>query len=362
MGVGQISVFIIKAESFLRRFGLDTFILLLFFAIFLAWLFPGPGSSEGVFTLSSAANYGISVIFFFYGLRLDRQQILTGLSNVKLHILVLLGTFVFFPLFVLFCMYLFRCMPVGADIKLLQVEGLSAATLATGLWLGIFFMASLPSTVSSSVVMVNIARGNVPAAIFDACISSILGVFLTPLWMRIFFTEDTGGRDFSSIIISLILQILLPVILGLCLHRWWGEFSRKHNQLLKKFDQTVILLIVYTSFSHSFAGKMFEGLSFSTLFLLSLGMIAIFFMIYVIIGAVCTMFHFNREDRITALFCGSKKSLVHGTVMSQVILGVPTLAGILILPTMIYHALQLIIVSILAERFARQKEEENQEV
>ena len=58
---------------------------------------------------------------------------------------------------------------------------------------------------------------------------------------------------------------------------------------------------------------------------------------------------FNREDTITALFCGSKKSLVHGSVMSKVLFSNPAIIGVVLLPTMLYHAYQLIIVSIIAD-------------
>lgn len=62
-------------RSLLKRFGLDGFILSLFGAIFLAWLYPGVGANDGAFSLSTAANVGVSLIFFFYGLRLNWEKI-----------------------------------------------------------------------------------------------------------------------------------------------------------------------------------------------------------------------------------------------------------------------------------------------
>ena len=107
-----------------------------------------------------------------------------------------------------------------------------------------------------------------------------------------------------------------------------------------------------TSFCNSFIEEQFSNLSTPAFFALSAGMITLFFVAYAIMGVICRALRFNREDTITALFCGSKKSLVHGAVMSQIILTDPAMAGILLLPTMLYHALQLIIVSILARRWA----------
>lgn len=379
-------------RSLLKRFGLDGFILSLFGAIFLAWLYPGVGANDGAFSLSTAANVGVSLIFFFYGLRLNWEKIRSGLANVKTHFVVMASTFILFPLLILATMGVCGTFPTRADVAALEAKadglndglgingkngengenkasGESAPTLknadrraaSTGIWLGIFFLAALPSTVSSSVVMTNIARGNVPAAIFDASISSLLGVFITPLWMRIFVDAETGGRGFGVVLLSLTAQAILPIVLGVLANRRWGEFSRRNEKTLRKFDQATIVLIVYTSFCHSFAEKMFDGLSSAMLVALSVGMIALFFVVFGIIGVVCRAFRFSREDAITTLFCGSKKSLVHGVATSRVILSAPNMAGILILPTMIYHALQLIIVSIIAQRFAKIAEREEAE-
>lgn len=325
-----------------KRFLPDWFVTALFASIFLAWLYPPLGSSTGRLSLSSAAHWGISVIFFFYGLRLDGEKIRAGVSNVRLHLLTQSATFLLFPLLILAVVTPLDLIPKSAPF----------GSTASALWLGIFFLAALPSTVSSSVVMVNIARGNVPAAIFNASLSSLLGVFITPLWMRVYLNAETGGTALGATILSLVVQVVVPVGLGIALNRRLGWFSKKHDRLLRAFDQTIILLIVYTSFCHSFAEEMFDGLSLGALAALTAGMIALFFVVYGLVGAASGLLRFDRDDRITALFCGSKKSLVHGTVMSAVLLSDPKLAGLLILPTMLYHALQLLIVGILAQRMA----------
>ncbi len=357
----------------LRRFGIDGFIFSLFAAILLAWVYPTVGAHRGWFSLATGANLGVSLIFFFYGLRLNWEKIYEGLRNVKMHVVVLLSTFLLFPVLVLSAMAVFNAIPTTQAIAALERDvdqaesenetndqeavaelNLDVSSTTTGLLLGVFFLATLPSTVSSSVVMTNVARGNVPAAIFDASISSLLGVFFTPLWMRIFITAETGGREFNAVLIKLVFQVLIPIALGILANRRWGEFSRRNANKLRRFDQSVIVLIVYVSFCSSFKQDMFSGLSFRKLTILTLGTIGLFFTVYGIIAAVCKFLRFNREDSIATLFCGSKKSLVHGAVMSRVILTDPTMAGVLLLPTMIYHAMQLVVVSILAQRFGRQ--------
>ncbi|MFD3000583.1 bile acid:sodium symporter family protein [Pontibacter toksunensis] len=324
-----------RVGALAARAGLDWFLLALIAMIFLAYLFPQAGLDHEPLSLGDVASYGVSVIFFFYGLRLSPAKLKAGLSSWRLHVVVQLSTFVLFPLLILPLHTLFE----GGDKEML--------------WLGTFYLAALPSTVSSSVVMVSIAGGNIPAAIFNASISSLLGIFITPLWMGLFLTASTEGFDIWSVMGKLVLQVLLPVILGIMLHRYWGSFAERNKKQLRLFDQSIILLIVYTSFCESFARRMFSGYSIIDLLTLGAAMIGLFFLVYGITNGISRLLGFNHEDRITAIFCGSKKSLVHGTVMSKVLFPNANMVGIILLPIMMYHALQLLAASIIAQSTAR---------
>lgn len=321
-----------KISEALKGVGLDNFLLLLLSMIGLAYLYPSAGLGDGTFSLHQIANYGIGLIFFFYGLRLGPEKLRAGLTNWRLHLLIHITTFILFPLLILFIRPFFN----GEDNLLL--------------WLGIFYLATLPSTVSSSVVMVSIARGNLPAAIFNASISSLLGVFITPLWIAWLLKGQAGSPELGGVVLQLIMQVLLPVAAGMLLNRYGGVFAEKHKKVLRLFDQSIILVIIYTSFCESFHLNAFDGLGWNKLLLCSIGMVLLFFLAYGIIGLLSKGLHFNREDTITALFCGSKKSLVHGTVMSKVLFVNHGAVGVILLPTMLYHALQLIIVSVIARK------------
>ena len=306
--------------------------------ILLAYFLPQPGMVKEPISLEEIANAGVSLIFLFYGMRLSVAKLKAGIANWKMHIVVQLTTFLFFPLIVLASRPLFT----GTDFELL--------------WLGIFFLAALPSTVSSSVVMVSIAKGNIPAAIFNASISSLIGVVVTPLWVGLFIASATGNFDITHIITKLILQVLLPVIIGISLNSRVGAFAEKYKKQLKYFDQAIILTIIYTSFCKSFSEHLFARFTTLELVCLAAGMMALFFVVFFCVGLLCRLFGFSDEDRITVLFCGSKKSSVHGTVMSKVLFQHSTLAGIVLLPLMLYHAMQLIAASIIAQGMARRKE------
>lgn len=318
-----------------RRFGLDPFLIGLIGMILLAYLWPQGGAEDGPLPLEEITTYGVSLIFFFYGLRLSPSKLKAGLTDWRLHVVVQGSTFVLFPLLVFL---------VGVFFPNLKEEAL---------WLGVFYVAALPSTVSSSVVMVSIAGGNIPGAIFNASISSLLGVFITPLLMGFFLSSSSAAQpDMGSIMGKLLLQVVVPVALGVLLHSRLGALAEKYKGKLRLFDQAIILLIVYSSFCESFEQKMFEGYSLGQLALLGGAMVLLFFLIFGLIQLLTSFLGFSRENRITAIFCGSKKSLVHGTVMSKVIFPEATLLGIILLPLMLYHAFQLIAASILAHRMA----------
>ncbi|WP_100629540.1 bile acid:sodium symporter family protein [Algoriphagus formosus] len=324
-----------KVKNLLQKVGFNTFLLGLILAIFLAWLFPKLGSSESPIHWKPWINGGIALVFFLYGVKLNPRQLKEGLSNWKLHLTIQLFTFIVFPFLVLL---IFRWLPwVDQDFEL-----------------GISYLAALPSTVSASVVMVNIAGGNVPAAIFNASISGLLGVVITPAWMGILAENlGQGEVDFWPTFVDLTIKVILPVFAGVLLHGKLFPLIRSHLKRLKYLDQAIIMMIVFTAFSDSFYQKIFQPYSWLSLLKIAFLMLILFLMVLLSIELVSRFLGFSIKDRITALFCGSKKSLVHGVVIGKVMFPDPAVLGLVLLPVMLYHFQQLLIGSSLAEWFGR---------
>lgn len=317
------------------KFKFDSFVVGLIIAIIIAYIYPDLALVEGTFSLDHITTIGVSLIFFFYGLKLSFGEIKIGLSNWKLHVLVHTSTFILFPLLVLI-FYPFIKTEVQHDF-----------------WMSFFFLAALPSTVSSSVVMVSIARGNMPAAIFNSSISGIMGVLITPMWMGLFLTIN-NDFDFGHVYLSLFLEIILPVVLGICLQPILGKWAHKYSVYLSKMDKLTILLIVYTSFADSFLEHIFDAVNVWYFVAVFTGVIVLFFVVYLIIWYWSRrIFHFSVEDEITAIFCGSKKSLTHGSVFAKIIFGhTATGFGLVFFPLMIFHAFQILVASVIAQRYA----------
>ncbi|MEO8934945.1 MAG: bile acid:sodium symporter [Xanthomarina sp.] len=316
---------------------IDGFIIAIIITVFTAYFFPDWGYKKSAIPLNLIGSIGISLIFFFYGLKLSPTQIKSGLKNWKLHLLIQSTTFLIFPLLII------------SFKPLIQTED------AETLWLSFLFLAALPSTVSSSVVMVSIAKGNIPAAIFNASISGLIGIIITPLWMSLFLEHSTTNYNIGSIYISLLVQILIPIILGILLRTYWGNFAVKFKSQLTVFDKSIILLIIYKSFAESFEERIFSMLSLSNLLWFFAIVIALFYTVYYLTGFLSKQLNFNTEDRITAQFCSTKKSLVHGTVFSEILFPNTMPMGLILLPLMIFHALQILIVSFIATSLAKRR-------
>ena len=66
------------------------------------------------------------------------------------------------------------------------------------------------------------------------------------------------------------------------------------------------------------------------------------------------MFGFSREDEITIVFCGSKKSLASGVPMANVLFPASAV-GAIVLPLMLFHQIQLMVCAVLAQRYQQRK-------
>ncbi|MFM2481557.1 bile acid:sodium symporter family protein [Celerinatantimonas sp. YJH-8] len=313
----------------------EWFLVGMLLAIILAVFTPTVGQSHGVLHLDEVTQIGIGVIFFLYGVGLSPSAIKSGLSSWRLHIYTQAATFVIYPLiWVILSSWFSRIMPQA-------------------LAYGFCYLLVLPSTISSSVTMTGIAKGNIPGAIFNASLSSVLGIFLTPLFVQIFMGVHGGSMDISATIIHIAEILLLPMIVGQIARPLLSKWVQRHKKVTGKIDKCVIILIVYNAFCDSVIKGIWHNFNLSTLILaIVLCAVILLFMISLLLmlAKVC---HFNHGDKMAGLFCGTKKTLAAGVPMAKVIFGTNPMLGMLLLPIMIYHPMQIFICAILANRYAK---------
>lgn len=291
-----------------------------------------PCRDTAALVVDHLTDVAIALLFFLHGAKLSREAVIAAASHWRLHALVLLTTFVLFPLFGL----AFR--PI--------LSPLATPTL----YAGILFLCTLPSTVQSSIAFTAIARGNVPAAICIASASSIIGIFVTPLLAGLLLSNHSGAASGWDAIGQITLQLFVPFVCGQLLQPFVGGWVGRHDGIVGAVDQGSILLIVYSAFSaavsegswHQVAPTALAGLVVSDGILLGVALITT--------GLVSKWLGFNRADRVAIIFCGSKKSLSQGVTMAKVIFASHG-AGAVILPLMVFHQIQLMVCAALAQRW-----------
>lgn len=319
---------------------IDGFVLAMLGAVALALAMPWLGIQDGPLHLGLVTTLGIALVFFLHGAALSPAAMRAGAASWRLHLVVHGSTFVLFP-------------AIGAAL-FFGLQGV----LAPEIRLGIFYLCALSSTISSSVAMTAIGRGNVPAAIFDATISGLLGMVLTPLLVSLVAKTATGHLPLLPAIWDVMKTLLLPFAAGQLLRAWIGAFVTRNKSWTSKADRFVILLIVYSAFCESTAAGLWSRYAPSTLFVIALIVLLLLASVIAVTTLVSRLLGFSRADEVTAVFCGSKKSLANGAPIARVLFGQDPALGMIVLPLMMYHQAQLIVCSVLARRYAERAERE----
>src|ERR1700758_951859 len=309
----------------------DNFTLCLVGTVIFASLLPVHGQAAVWFNWLT--NIAVGLLFFLHGAKLSREAIIAGATHWRLHIVVLLSTFVLFP-------------ALGLALK-----PVLSPLVTPALYAGVLFLCTLPSTVQSSIAFTSIARGNVPAAVCSASASSLLGIFVTPALVSVIVTSQTaGGVSPWHTVWNIVLQLLVPFVAGQLLRPMIGGWIDRNRGVLKFVDQGSILLVVYAAFSEAVN----EGL-WHQIPLAALGGLLVVCAVLLALALLVTIFvskrlGFSRADQITIIFCGSKKSLAAGVPMAKVIFATHAV-GAVVLPLMLFHQIQLMVWAALAQRW-----------
>jgi sodium/bile acid cotransporter 7 len=312
------------------RIRLDSFVIALLVAAAIGTVLPAAGETYAVLRVVSMLS--IALLFFLYGVRLSTAETIAGLTNWKLHVAILLTTFVLFP-------------AVGVAIR-----GLIQPAVGAGLAAGFVLLCLIPTTVQSNVVFTRMAGGDTAAAVVAASLSNLLGVFITPALVAVLLATN-AAVDASSFV-RIVVQFLLPFVVGQLVRPWLGAWVLRNDGWLKHVDRSSILLVVYLAFSVGATSGVWSQVS-------PWAVVASVALCLVLLAAACgwliglgRMIGLSRPARIALLFCGSNKSLATGLPMAAVLFPARTVA-LIVLPLMIYHQLQVIAGGMIATRLSR---------
>ena len=312
------------------RFLPDNFTMMLVTTVVVASVLPCSGDVARGFNI--ATNIAIGLLFFMHGAKLSREAVVAGVTHWRLHLLIFACTFVMFPV-------------LG-----LALRPLLQPLVTPELYVGILFLCTLPATVQSAIAFTSMARGNVPAAVCSASGSTLIGIFLTPVLAGALLSLHSGSASLEAIR-SILLQLFMPFIAGQIARRWIGGWVERHKKLLSTTDRSSILLVVYTAFSEAVIEGLWHQMPPHALFALVLSCGVLLAIALVVTTQLARRLGFSREDEITIVFCGSKKSLASGVPMARVLFA-SSAVGAVVLPLMLFHQMQLMVCAVLAQRYA----------
>ena len=299
--------------------------------VVLASLLPARGQiAEGLGLVTKVA---VGLLFFLHGARLSSQSVMAGLVHWRLHLTILAISFALFPL-------------IG-----LGVAHLPPAILPATLAQGILFLCCLPSTVQSAIAFTAVARGNVAAAVVAASASNLIGIVITPVLVGILMHTQGGGMSWSSVE-AILVQLLAPFAAGQALRPWIGAFVVRHKAALTYVDRGSILLIVYSAFSNSVTGGLWDKIALNDLIRLLAMCIMVLALVLVASTALARALGFNKPDEIAIVFAASKKSLATGVPMAGILFPAAAV-GMIVVPLMIFHQIQLMACAVLSQRYGR---------
>lgn len=306
----------------------DSFTLMIVATVALASVAPARGEAATV--LDVAVKASVMALFFLHGARLAREAVLQALGHWRLQFAILALTYLLFPLLAL------ALAPVASRV------------LEPTLYLGLLYLCCLPSTVQSSIAFTSIGRGNVPAAACAASASNLLGIGITPLLTGLLLARQ-GAVTFGAVG-SIVLLLLVPFVAGQAARPWLGGWVSRRRLLLVTVDRGAILLMIYAAFGKAVDGGVWRRVSGVDLLLVGLACLVLLAAIVLLAVWIARRLRFSREDEVAIVFCGSMKSLVTGMPMANVLFP-GAQAGILVIPLILFHQLQLLGCAVLARRY-----------
>lgn len=306
----------------------DPLVRMLVLAIVLASVLPVTDEGRAIARVVSDA--AIFLLFLLNGLRLPRHDVLGGLKHWRF----------LAPL----AAWVFGAMAFAGFVSAQIANGVLPASIA----LGFVFLGVLPSTVQSATAYSSLAGGNVANSVIAAAVLNILGVFISAPLLALLMSSDMAGIDLS-VLERIGLILLLPFGLGQLFQPRFGRLIAEKRQIFAGMDRFAIAIAVYVAFSGAVTQGLWhsiDGASWTVL----LGLVGLMLSVG-FAGAWWTggLMNLARPDRIAFFFAGAQKSIAMGAPLASILFP-PASAGLILLPVLAYHLLQLVISAPLANR------------
>jgi solute carrier family 10 (sodium/bile acid cotransporter), member 7 len=299
-------------------------------AVFAAVLLDGTLTlaRAGIFVKShGGASVLIFCIFLSSGLIIEINQITSGIRDVRATLAALI---------------------VIVGIAPLVAVGLARDFLDTGVVLGLFLVAAMPTTLSSGVVMTGQAGGNIAHALFVTILSNCVAILsipvVLPLMLGPLAVDTPLAIDQEAIFVKLVLLVLLPLCIGLLVKRLGLTIATPLKKRLGMLNQCIILTIVFMSLAGARSVLIQRGDA----------VLAIVPLVTVFHGALlaaavvlCRLLNIGTGRREAVLFMGAQKTLPLAVMLQLTFF--PTY-GTALLVCVLHHIIHLMIDGYIAAR------------
>ncbi len=330
-----------------------TFLIGILISLAAAWVAPGWGAKGGLLHADVVSTVGIMIIFFLQGVQLPGEQLARSLLAWRFHLFVQASTFLLFPLLTW------------------GLLALMSGFIPPSLRLGFLYLAILPTTISSSVVFTTAAGGDAPAAIFSTAISNVLGVFIVPAASMWLLSSQSAAQVPAGLLLWKVAQLLLiPLFAGQVLRPWLKGLAAACKKPLARLSNFIILFLVYAAFCDSIVGGTWSRHGWLVALSAGGGTLVLLIASTALVWMGARAAGFDHGRCVTALFCASQKTLAAGVPLAGAIFGtvvahqqqpgtgaVPAVdIGLVLLPLMFYHPLQLTLGGLMLPWLQRQGE------
>lgn len=298
----------------------DRFVPVLLATILLASLLPVRGAAVPFAqALSTAA---IIFLFFLNGVRLPRDEVLHGVRNWKLQSAAFSFCFGAMALFGL------------------ALQAATLSLLPAALALGFLFLGILPSAVQSATAASSMAGGNVAASVVAAAVLNLSGVVVAPLLFAAL--AGSAGELSGSAALRIVAILLVPFIIGQFAQRWLRPWVLAHKGVATLMDRSAIAIAVYVAFSAAVIAGIWNQLDGREIAIVCAAVTAMLMLSFGGAWILGGLLKLRRPDRITLLFAGAQKSIAVGAPLAATLFA-PAIAGMVLVPILVYHMAQLIL-------------------
>ncbi|KAK9233874.1 SBF-like CPA transporter family-domain-containing protein [Lipomyces kononenkoae] len=232
-------------------------------SILIAYLVPNLGKRGGWI----AAQYSViyvcpALIFFISGLTMDTTVLIKSAALYRIHLVSQIMSYLYTSMF----FFVFSYAALMANNKNISLPVLG----------GFILLGCTPTTIGSNVVFTRNAHGNHAATLIEVTIANLLSPVLSPALISMYMSSSdawgelrpAGGNGgyqalYRSVFMQLGLTVFVPLFVGQALRfvatkpvKWFTEKFK-----VNKFSSVFLILIMWSTFSSSFATGAFKSLT-----------------------------------------------------------------------------------------------------